>query len=580
MNFARWSMNWRTKLSLLACGLWSLSLTAQSIQSQSTEAPTSFQSERPVQVGESDLEVLGSLPGVRHASQGGKGKVQSLFIRGQRVSDIAFSLEGIPIHSIAFGDYDISSFSLFGIEKVRVLRGGYAPTSSLPSGQIQFFLPQTESTKAEVRYGSYQESFIGVLVPGLSIAFERSENNFSYDDGERFVQREHNQSQNLSLRKWKRYENLQWWTQVLVSDQSLPGPIEFPMRAYQHSLDWTSALQGQWKNWSSDIWFQARQLESGSEFFDSHTRSFFEGFLIRHQFSPLPKLRLEQSSGFQFEHFQSDFISTKHRTNWHYSSSAFYSPTDWLLLHPQARIEWVSDLKEAFSFHGGLGAKVAAPAQVTLLSNLSFISRAPNFFDLYFVSPGVLNNPDLKRQKILQGDIGYEWKPLFADLQWKQAFFINRSRDLIRSTQLDSGEFQAQNFKSGLSWGIENELQWDLRHDTRFTAHYTYIRSRVDGNPEANQPAQLFQASSTWDFLSWLSLSPSFSYRSETRTRNEELSDKVPHQADLGMRFFGQQDSWTYSVSGSNLLSWRRVEIQGFPLPQEPHFRASLSRTF
>lgn len=558
------------------CALAPFSLSGQSVQTGVSEAPTSFQTE--VRTTNETQELVKKLPSTQLINRGGRGKAQTLYLRGSKTSDIAFTLEGIRLNSVASGDFDLGSFDLFGLESARLIRGGYSPYNSLPAGQLQFFLPREERTRLQLTYGSYQHTQFGLQVPGLSISFDRAENDFRYDDGTQLTKRSSNDSRNVAVRAWKRFENSQVWTQVLVSDQSLPGSTLFPSQGFQQSYDWLSAYQGRHGRLSWDVWANLRLIESGSDFFFTSTKSSYDGFLLRYDQKLSESVFLQHNSGLQWDYFDTNNLDHKTRYSFHYSASFFISPTENILIHPRARVEYVNDLDESFSAHGGLGLRWNLNSDLSLLSNISYISRVPSFFDQYFEGFGVQSNPDLKRQKLLQGDVGYELDPEAFIV--RQAFFANRGFDLIRSTQLENGDFQARNFREGVTWGFETELRYEFSSRIRTSAFYVYTNSKINERPEAYQPAHQAQWAPEFDFNRYLSARSDFYFRSATKTRNDELAQSLNKQFDLGLSLFGKRQSWSYDLSAHNLLAWKRIEVEGYPLPQEAHFEIKVSKDF
>ncbi|MBI3524999.1 MAG: TonB-dependent receptor [Betaproteobacteria bacterium] len=132
------------------------------------------------QAGQSSLaELLSRQPGIQSISNGGPGKVSSLFIRGANPNQTLVLVDGVRIGSATLGTPALEQLPLAQIERIEILRG---PASALygadaVGGVIQIFTrrgqgPQTVDAFAGI--GSYNTRDLSAGISGGDAAWSYS----------------------------------------------------------------------------------------------------------------------------------------------------------------------------------------------------------------------------------------------------------------------------------------------------------------------------------------------------------------------------------------------------------------------
>lgn len=262
------------------------------------------------------------------------------------------------------------------------------------------------------------------------------------------------------------------------------------------------------------------------------------------------------------------------------------------MIHPRLRLEMVSDLDQKFSAQPGLGGRHSVDEDFSILWNLGFLQRAPNFNELYFEIPReYIPNPGLERETSLQGDLGYEWN-LREDFFWRQTAFFNRRNDLIETVTDSNFVSQAQNMNSAWSYGIESE--WRVSPVSWFEAElsYTFLWAKVSSDrenlfdfiPSSGSREEYYQPEHKLFFTPRFLPDPSVQLSVPLYARSSVLAPfqagRVQKQWDLGFdlkilprRIFPLETK----VQLRNLLSWSREETLGYPLSHEPSFEILFS---
>jgi hypothetical protein len=570
----------------------SLSTFAQTSDSAAPSAPTSFLSDTEFEDESDTATTLEHSGGVEINDYGTGGKQQTVTIRGSKAADVGVSLEGIRLNSPNTGDFDFGNLANFGLENGKMIRGGYSPTSTNPGGEVMLHLPHEKIYRFHFGVGSYETFSIGMQTPCATLYVDQSENDFPFVYQGQKQNREHNFGQRANFRAWKRGENFQIWTQLLYSDQLLPGSVQFPDLAETQTLIPTIAYQGRAKNFDWAAWTTYQDQSYVDDTFSSRTvnRSISSGIKGRMQSDVSSTVQLDSSLEWDFD----QLYSTQKNPDTHHvtplrqtlaiSSQAYFDATPAWLLNPRLRGEFVSDLnEERFSIHPGLGTRYRLGDSVDALANVAWISRAPNFNEMYFQIANLdLENRDLVRQRSLQGDVGYNIHTRTAGatgVKFQQAFFWNRTEKLLQIVQISPDPrpvYQVKNLGISVVYGLENSLsiQWArfFRAETSYTLQF----------PELSSDEAFYQPRHSFSFRphlfpdEWMSLSLPLSVKSSMRA----IGGRVNSQADLGMTIRLRIQKTETLLQFFNLLHWNREEIFGYPMSQETSVKISTNVTF
>lgn len=566
-------------------------VTAQSVESTAATAPTSFSSTIHFEGLEDAGKALSTSPGVHLQDSGGFGKFETLSIRGSRAKDISVSLEDVRLNSLSGGEFDFGLLSTEGLEDAKIIRGGYSPYSTDPNGQVLLRLPRTPKYKTTLGGGSFKNIAIAQELPFASFSYEQGENDFRYESGGVYRSRNHNASEKINARAWLRTENTLTWTQLLYNDLELPGSTTFPSpNASSETLMPTFAFQGFRNNYEllTSGTYQRQIFNDTDMPLKSTNHWWASNIRLKH------RLPLTSSVFFEngLENAQDKLTSTQNsvaretfhspwRLTTNVTSSAFVTFSESQLIHPRIRFEHVSDLhQDGFSFHPGIGGKHPIPNTTLMgLWNFAYISRAPNFNEMYFDLPGVARaNRDLKRQKSLQGDIGYEAHASFWRARIVQAFFWNRTSDLLESTLDSTGISQTQNQGVGIAYGLENEASVQPYRALKFSGNYTLQKTSLGSRRQFYQPVHRLNLAPTLFPDEFVSVSMPVYARSNVLT--SAAGEKSASQIDLGVNLTAHLHRYLFRLQLMNLLAWRREELKNYPLPEEPWVKLFLSAEF
>lgn len=573
-------------LGLLILGASHETLWTQTIETNAPRLPTRFSSHLKTDPRSEAAEALKENASSQIQNYGGSGKAQTLWLRGAKAADLGVSLEGIRLNSPSGGEFDFGNLSSFGLGPAELIRGTSSPYSTNPSGQVLLSLPRKEETKALVSLGSHESLGLGLQIPGLSLSLDQSQNNFEYDLHGESRERSHNFYQRMNLRAWKRSPRLQVWTQVLYNDQELPGSIDYPSpQAKSQLLQPTLAFQKIWKSQEVALWVSAQKQIYEDPSWRAHDENYWYTIGGRY----LLDTNFNESAEWQFnldwslDKFWADrreqtSLSSPYRNTLGLGVLGLVDLTKIWTLSPSTRLEFISDLpSERFSFHPSIGNRLKIHENWDILANLHFVSRSPNFNEMYFENPGpipALANPHLKRQKSFQGDFGFESHAQIlksSSFVLQTCFFFDRTEDLLQDDPRDLA-YQIQNIGTALTYGWETELHFEVFRNYGLDLSYTLQRSKIEDVERIYQPSQhlFLQAALFKD--SWMNLAIPFYYRSQVHA---PLDQKISAQADLGfilkMNWGRSEVQWTLK----NLLGWNREEIKGYPLGNQPSMTIS-----
>jgi len=547
-----------------------LSVWATEVSGLAPSAPTNFQTPIPSDSGDS----LRGLPSVQLNSTGLDGKLQTLSSRGSPSQESQISLEGIPLNLASDGYFNLGDLSWNGIDKINFIRGGYSPSGTNPSSQLQLFLPSDKEFRTGLDYGSYNHYGAFQRAPNANFSFQSAEDDYLFDNGQSFTRRTHNHRQNINLEVWTKQKDYQIWGMFIHSQQEIPYDYEFDIsESNLETIRPIMAYQGRTDSWSWDLWtsFQNQENTQATSTITNHVWG--SGQRLKHKESWRKDWSSQNQLEFSQDHLENSSYSSETRWSLSYALGLFWLPLPGQLIHPRLRTEYLSDLKDSFSLHPGIGGRHELNQDFNILWNINFISKAPTLTDRFFQTQTIQANPDLKRQKSFQGDLGYEGFVSNRSLRISQAAFFNRTSDLIR---YDFSANQTRNTGKALAYGLENEISLRAFKSFQLSSSYTYTQA-TQGNGDLLYQARhkLFVVPSYRITDNWIWRLPLYA-RSSMRGFQRRLSK----QWELSSAWEIESGKWQASLKINNLLAWRRQEVEGFPLPQETWAIISLSRSY
>lgn len=133
-----------------------------------------------------------------------------------------------------------------------------------------------------------------------------------------------------------------------------------------------------------------------------------------------------------------------------------------------------------------MGLRQRLSQQLTLRSNIGFYHRAPNFMELYDYQGFVKGNPDLRKERSLNSDLGValhlQSEKLLRRVDLETAVFSRRSWDLIQYVQNSQRTVRPENIARSDVYGVEHSTTAELWSFLRYTANHTFIIAKNKSN--------------------------------------------------------------------------------------------------
>lgn len=392
------------------------------------------------------VELLQTQPGIEISSNGGPGKISSVFMRGTNSNHVVVLIDGIRVNSATLGTTAFENLPLAQIDRIEIVRG---PASSqygadAIGGVIQIFTRKgggSPSFRASAGYGSYDTKTADAGVSGsvgdTSYAFNVS----SYDTrgysalktrDPRF--RDNDGYHNLALSgnlSHRINDNHEVGIQLFRSE----GGARFDSRFNATNFSDRTKLTQQTvaitsRNQFTSRWLSTLKLGSGmdeSESFQEFGRSLFE--TKQEQFSWQNDIRLPVGTlTLLYDRLEERVDSTTSfdrdtRSNDGYLASYLVN-LDRHSLQASYRV----DKSSQYDTHqtGGLGYGYSITPEWRATANYGTAFKAPSFNDLFF--PG-FSNPNLKpeQSRNIEAALRYDTATRNASL----TVYENRIRDLI-----------------------------------------------------------------------------------------------------------------------------------------------------
>jgi outer membrane receptor protein involved in Fe transport len=402
-------------------------------------------------------------------------------------------------------------------------------------------------------------------------------------------ERINNTSQQLNARTWWRGSHAQAWAQLLFADIETPGAIQYPSPgATYQNINPSLALQTKSKMIQTSTWinFQQQNTALPTYAMSSTNRWMTVGTRLQSPWSITSSIRAEPLIEYTAEKLWHDEtkaaphdFKTPTRQTVGFALGVFMNPTENFLIHPHLRAEYVSDLKaEQSSIHPGIGLKWDPLSELNVRSNFAWISRAPNFSEMYFDSPPfAISNRQLKRQRSLQYDIGYEWSG-FRAFKIQQTVFADRTERIIKTYQT-AGVYQSKNRGTAYGLGLENEITFTPHKDFEIRADYTTQYTSLGDHTQPFKPAHSAHSAFIFFPHSDLSVDLPIYFRTSAKD-NDDFATTFGPQLDLGAHIGAAIAKWRIDLRIWNLLGWHRIEKGGYPLAAEPYAKLTVAYDF
>ena len=475
---------------------------------------------------ESIYQVLQGLPSVEIAQTGRRGAITTAFIRGGNSNYNLVMIDGIQVNLFG-GDFDLSSISTDGVDRVEVSRGPESALfgSNAVAGVINIVSERGEGPphfSALAEGGSYSTRRFATGGSGLTGGFSWAYNLSRLDtDGVVANDDYRNQSSYLSLgysRSPRRQFNFHFFGGA--SKAGSPGPYGSDPDHLFFGLDTTSrynqnlfAYQASYSEQFTDRLKQVVSV-SVSPNNDYFVSAFGDSFLhsLRVVFNTHGEVTVSSKDvfvyGFEYNHEQikDTFITNASgdvfvlpRAAYAYFAENRWNPNRRWFLTTGLRID---NFRTAAVPPDAFGSRPAFPensivkvnpriATAFLLRDASSAAdfgatrlhssfgtgiREPNGFELAFT-----DNPRLKPEKSVSFDAGVEQR-LFSDRAAVDVtYFYNRFKDQIVSVGAltDLSHFQTDNLANARAQGLETTLRLRPFRSLELSAQYTWLNSSI-----------------------------------------------------------------------------------------------------
>lgn len=228
------------------------------------------------------------------------------------------------------------------------------------------------------------------------------------------------------------------------------------------------------------------------------------------------------------------------------------------------------DLHSLFGgkFSPKLGVSSPAGDHVFLRMSGGGAFRAPSTTELYMPdlpisSYKVTCNPDLKPEYIWAFDCGMDIKPV-SNLTFKSDFFSNYMNDLIafqiNIKNMDSISVTHNNVENAVSWGFENQIEWEPLEGFSLRGNYTFTQSE-------NKKYRV-----SLDNIATHKFNIEISYRKSFGERMLEAS--------IAEGFVGRREYFDWGVKPEKVILSDPIEVIPFRQELDPFFKTDLSVSY
>ncbi len=493
---------------------------------------------------ESVFQVLQGLPSVEVAQTGRRGGAATVFIRGGNSNYNLVMIDGIQLNQFG-GDFDFSSISTDGVERVEVSRG---PESALYGSNAVAGVINIVSQRGEgpphfsflAEAGSFTTRRFAAGGSGLNNGFSWAYNLSRLDSGGVVANDNYrNQSSYVSL-GYSRTPNRQFIFHFFgdANSAGAPGPygsdpdhlflgIDTLSRNKQNLFAYQAAYSEQFTDRLRQVFSVSVTPDRSyfiSSFGDSYLQNLRVVFNTRGEVTVSPKDVFVYGFEYSHEQIKDTFIADDQNDPFVLprASYAYFAENRW---NPGRRWFLTTGLRVDNLRTDGLppdafGSRPAIPSSSIVKVNPRIATayllresstdrrlgatrlhgsfgtgiRAPSGFDLAFT-----DNPKLKPEKSISFDAGIEQRFFSDRATFDVTYFYNRFKDqivVLGGTLTDLSTFTSDNLANSRAQGIETTLRLRPFRPLEFAAQFTWLDSSVlalDGSTLVNTPFQVGQ---------------------------------------------------------------------------------------
>lgn len=449
----------------------------------------------------------------------GNGKKQ-VSIRGSDPKQVLILLDGVPLNSSLFGETDLESISLAGIQRINIWKGGssYRFGSGALGGAIEIISKSFSEKRIGVTtdmgsFGDYslKPAFAGTyknigLIGTLEARWHEGDFPYSYArlDGARVQDSRINgdfQSKGIHLRaninKGIHHASLQF--NILDTERGLPGLI-YSWTPFARAFNLRRMIIGQYQvrspEWSAELYVSNHRNDS--EFINEppadaeprfrtvppyHNRNRVKSNTVKLTFNRSTRMFAELSlTHVAFKELARRFdpaFRPGEATNMNLAASMSgefrinpASLLSELLIQPSLRYDMLrfshvdaNRTDNHVSPHLGIIAAWKGNWIFRIKSNISRSFRSPTFADLFYQDFRVAGNPDLLPEKSLDFDVGVQAElPFLGWMNLEASYYRHRIDDHIVWELGSFATFQPMNADALLE-GYDLKSTWSLLKD-------------------------------------------------------------------------------------------------------------------
>ncbi|ENM5934987.1 TonB-dependent receptor [Vibrio mimicus] len=398
----------------------------------------------------SALDILKTLPGVEVNSQGGKGQISSIFLRGTSSKHTLVLVDGVKINSATAGGASLGLIPAFAIEQIEVVRGPRAAIygSDAIGGVIHIkTIPDSRETKhdANLGYGNDDHSSLawrstGQLNDSTQASFVFSdEKSDGYRVNEVAPSGDSHGFQSQTLFGALRHDiNDAWYTQF--NGYQLSSDVEYANQfsgvKNESNTDFYSvagALNFHKDNYASQLMVSRSDNESWDGV-ETGTVAKTALFSSRNSVSWLnhwtviPTLNLAAGIDYDQEHARQGGANSSNYSKTEKDNKAAYVTAQFSkdIITAEASIRYDDDSAFGDQTTWNLGFGVAPSEYVEFVASTGTGFKAPTFNDLYWPGSG---NPDLKPETSKSSEVGI--RSYLSFIQIEISAYRNEIEDMI-----------------------------------------------------------------------------------------------------------------------------------------------------
>ncbi|ENM5815973.1 TonB-dependent receptor [Vibrio mimicus] len=429
----------------------------------------------------SALDILKTLPGVEVNSQGGKGQISSIFLRGTSSKHTLVLVDGVKINSATAGGASLGLIPAFAIEQIEVVRGPRAAIygSDAIGGVIHIkTIPDSRETKhdANLGYGNDDHSSLawrstGQLNDSTQASFVFSdEKSDGYRVNEVAPSSDSHGFQSQTLFGSLRHDiNDAWYVQF--NGYQLSSDVEYANQfsgvKNESNTDFYSvagALNFHKDNYASQLMVSRSDNESWDGV-ETGTVAKTALFSSRNSVSWLnhwtviPTLNLAAGIDYDQEHARQGGANSSNYSKTEKDNKAAYVTAQFSkdIITAEASIRYDDDSAFGDQTTWNLGFGVAPSEYVEFVASTGTGFKAPTFNDLYWPSSG---NPDLKPETSKSSEVGI--RSYLSFIQIEISAYRNEIEDMIDWAPTGpGGAWTPSNIDNAKIEGIEIEALFE-----------------------------------------------------------------------------------------------------------------------